>query len=263
MSDFFKASPVARQIPLDNSGLSYKSLNLQDVLSEIRNRIVYTPENLTATASTTVTLLESSSSLQLVSGGMVTGYVIRLPDATTLFNGRKFEIANKSTSNITIQDSSGATLFILTPDSIALLTLRSNSSVAGLWLQAVVYSVATGIQSVNLTSSTLFSTSSTTDVAITGFSVIPGPGTWAVWYSSDITITGNNRIAFCSIYKNTTQLADSQRSRQGVGSNFVADQQTLAIVNTNETDSISVRVRITANSLNIQGRSLLLIRLGV
>lgn len=262
MSNFVKASPVAQGIPFDNTGLSYQSNNLQEVLSEIRDRIVYTPQNLTATASTTANLLESNSSLQLISGGTVTGYAIRLPDATTLFNGRRFELANKSTSNINILDGSGALLFTLVPDGIAILTLRSNSTAAGVWLQAVIYSVATGIQSINLTAMSNFVTSSATDVAITGFTVTPGPGTWAVWYSSDIIIGANNRIAFCSIYKNSTQLGDSERTQQGVGSNFQTDQQTLTVTTTNSTDTISIRVRVNAGNLTIEGRSLLLIRLG-
>jgi hypothetical protein len=263
MSDYVKASPVAKSIPVDNTGISYKSENLQDLAAEIRERIVYTPANLTAIASTTSTLLESSPSLQLISGGMVTGYVVRLPDATTLFTGRRFEIANKSMSSIDIQDGSGVVLFTLVPDGIAILTLRTGGSSAGVWLQAVIFSVATGIQNINLNSGTSFITSSSVDVQITGFVVTPGPGTWAVWFSGDIIIGANNRIANCSIYKNNTQTSDSDRSTQGVSSNFRAQLQTLSVVNTNSIDTINVRVRINSGNLTVNGRSLLLIRLGV
>lgn len=257
----FKVGPVAESIPFDNDGIKFNSENLQDVAEELRGNTVLSIENLTSTLNGNHDILANDSNLHVVSG-TATGYSVTLPNATTLFKGRRFEILNTNIETVEVKDNGGNVLATLITDDNITLTLEDTITSNGNWITTVVTTAATGIISYVVETDTMFMTSSSTDVLITGFTVTPVTGRYAVWFSSDIDISQNNRLADCTIYSDGVASADTKRTVQGVSSNFNSNFQTLGEVIVNGSQMVDVRVAITAGNLTINGRTLLLIRLG-
>ena len=222
---------------------------------------VYSLETHTSTLNGTDVLTKDSVTIHRIIGSG-TGYSVQLPDATTLMFGRRFEISNESSETIILKDGSGATLFEVISGSFATATLESDGSAAGNWIITIIGDAATGITSYSVGSSTTFSTTSSTDVVITGLTVTPVSGRYALFYSADITIGSNNRVAECVAYVGGTVVERTRRDTQGVGSNYRSAQQTIAEIIVDGTEAVDIRVNISAGSLNVFGRRLLLIRLG-
>ena len=251
----------APDIPFIPAASSLRSTNVSDVLKELRQTIVYEPDELTSSLDGTHQIAALDNSLHIVSGS-ATGYSIKLPDATTQFKGVKYEVANQSSQPISIKDFNGGSLATLNPADVLIATLQSNSTAAGVWVLLSISSIASGVQAFNVTASSEFSTDSVTDILLTGLSITPSSGTWGVWFSANIVITANNRIAECTVYKDGVAVEDTRRDVQGVGSNYKSNFQTLGIISVNGSQALDIRVNITAGSLNITGRSFLIIRLG-
>jgi hypothetical protein len=253
--------PVAKEVALKTQNLSARSKNMQDVIDELQKQKVFDPEYTTLSLNGTLDLDNTNNTLHILTGS-ATGFSIELPDATTLFNGAQYIIANQSTATVFIKDSTGTQLIELLADSVSTIYLQSNNTVAGIWIGTVVSGFATGIISYNITSSVPFTTNSSSDVLITGFSITPLAGKYAAWYSSDIEIQQNNRLARCTIYKANSAIADSTRVVQGMSNNFVSAHQTLTTTSVNGSQALDVRVRVSGGNLTTNERSLLLIRLG-
>jgi hypothetical protein len=91
---------------------------------------------------------------------------------------------------------------------------------------------------------------------------MPVTGRYAVWFSADIDISQNNRLADCTIYNDGVAATDTKRTVQGVSSNFNSNFQTLGEVTVDGSKAIDIRVAISSGNLTVGGRTLLLIRLG-
>lgn len=259
------STQVAASVPFNPSGLAYVSNSVQDVAAEIRRSIVYDPTVTAATASGTKTLTQADDTLQVITGTAIAGYSVVLPDATTLFNGRKFDIVNSNTLDIAVKDGTGALLFNLPTQSVAQLTLQSNSTSAGVWIQVVVSTVATGILNFKLTSSTPFTTTSTTDVPITGFSITPSSGTYVAMYNADVLYTTTPRYHYYSYYVGGVKVTTSERRQITSRSNQGMSDSLLETFTVNGSQAVDVRVRtdVSGGSLTVNARTLVLIRLGV
>jgi len=221
---------------------------------------------LTPTATTlngTLTLTNTSNGCQVLTG-TAAGYSIALPNATTLTNGWKFELYNTTNQTIDVKDGSGATLFTLAQGSVAPIILQSNSTQAGVWIswQILSSSIASGIINYKVTGNVPFTTSSSSDVVITNMSVLPQAGTYAAWFSGNITIVKNNDLSYASFYKAGVKVGDSERANQGSSSNFQTQSNTLTIISVNGSQTVDVRVRISTDTLTVTGRTMTFIRLG-
>jgi hypothetical protein len=86
---------------------------------------------ITAAAGTTV-LTNASLAWQQVVG--TTTQTIQLPDATTLYKGLAFTIANSATGLVTITDNASATVDTLVTGSTSVLVLTANGTSAGTWV---------------------------------------------------------------------------------------------------------------------------------
>ena len=86
---------------------------------------------ITAAAGTTV-LTNSSSGWQQVVG--TTTQTIQLPNATTLYKGLAYTIANNSTGSVTIKDSASTTLDTTITGGTSVLVLTTNGTSAGTWV---------------------------------------------------------------------------------------------------------------------------------
>lgn len=251
----------AQDVPFDKTGTSFKKDWVRDTLIEIRGQIVYDPTTIIATLNGTTVLVQASKTLQILNG-TAAGYSFMLPDATTLDKGRKFEIANTNPNAVLLKDNGGAILAVINKDDVVIATLENNSSTSGNWILLVISSIASGVQAFNVISSTLFTTNTGTDVLIPGMTITPSAGTYGVWYSSEIKISQNNKLAACVIYKDGIAVENTRRNVQGVGSNFNSDMQTLGIISLDGTQALDIRVNVNSGSLEVSQRSFLIIRLG-
>lgn len=251
----------ARGTPFDIVGTSLRKDNLQETSEELRKQTVYDPEHTVTTVSGDLNLNTTSSTLQFLTGSAI-GFDINLPDATTLFEGQSYILVNESVASVSIKDYSGTQVFELLAESIAIVFLQDNALSAGVWVGYVVSGFATGILSYNVTSSILFSTTSATDVIITGFTVTPVAGRYAVWFNARMQSNSASATNNWRIYKGGVGVVDSDRgARFGAAStDFPCSTQT--VVSVNGSQAVDVRVRRTGGTLSVFDRTITLIRLG-
>lgn len=83
----------------------------------------------TATSAGTLTLISTSETYQIFTGS--TTHILKLPDATTMPNGRRFELINASTGDITVQDSTAAVIGTVATGVSKIFRLADNSTAAG------------------------------------------------------------------------------------------------------------------------------------
>lgn len=81
--------------------------------------------------------LTATSENTVITTGTAFGQVVRLPSATTILAGHRFQLFNSSSQQITVQDGSGAVYFVLTAGSSATVVLRTSGTVAGVWARAI------------------------------------------------------------------------------------------------------------------------------
>lgn len=101
---------------------------------------------ITATATATTTLINTSKTVQIFTG--TNPQTVVFPDATTMAVGQSFSVYNQSTSSLTLQfngggsftDAGGTTYGTLPAGSPLLVILQTNVTSAGTW--AVVATVA-------------------------------------------------------------------------------------------------------------------------
>lgn len=129
-------------------------------------------------------------------------------------------------------------------------------------IKEIASAVASGVLNYNTTSSTNFSTSSTTEVLITGFQVTPASGTYAVWSSAAMQSTASGSTLQGTLYKSGVAVADSTRDSRVAASNANIVFSTMSIIQVNGTDTIDMRVKTSSATMTVGKRSLLLIRLG-
>lgn len=259
------SSPVSRNIPFDNTiAPGYNSSNVQDVLQDIRCYNIFNPEYTTISTNGVLNLTNTNSSYNFLSGSG-TNYSVVLPNATTLFKGRTYTLFNTTNETIEIKNNSGIVLTTLAQQSLVYIYLQDNGSSSGVWVlwQILLSSVASGIINYNVTSQIAFSTTSTSDIIITGFSVTPQAGTYAIWYNAGNSTNKNNAKYDCSIYKNGLQIVDSKRTFLGVSGTFAAISSTTTISQFNGSEICDVRVAApNGGTLTVNNRSLILIRIG-
>lgn len=256
------SSPVSRSVPFDSTNTSIRSDEMQAVVEELRAQTVYDPESTATTLNGTLTLSSASRTLHFITGTQ-TGFKVDLPNATTLFNGQSYVVDNESTASINIRDTGGNSLFEVLADSIAVVFLQSNSTANGVWTGYVVSGFATGILSYNLISSTTFTTVSTTFVPITGYTVTPVAGTYAIWFNAGIVYTTTPIYHYWALFRAGVIIADSEREQQTSRSNQGMVDTTQTVAQFNGSEALDVRYRRgTSGSINVNERSLTLIRLG-
>jgi len=198
--------------------------------------------------------------------GTATGFKIRLPNAQTLTTGWKYDLFNSSTVPIQIYYNDTTTLAgTLLASAYVSITLESNTTTNGSWLRWGAYTggTASGILNYNISSSTPFTLSTgTADTLIAGMSLTPTQGTYALWYDGSIVITGNNTVVRTTFYKANAIWTDSLRTIESSVSTFNTTHSTIAIIQFTGSELLEVRVARSSNTLTINGRSLIMIRLG-
>lgn len=244
---------------VDNANQSTNIKVKQQLESKV---LVTTPAFTTATTSGSLTLNNLSASVQFITG-VAANFTVYLPDATTLTLGTNYEIYNRSSSPVTIRHHDNTFLGTLAPESVSSLVLQSNSTPAGVFSPFTVeIAQAAGIANVQASSDVAFTTSSTTDVPVTGMTLTPPSGLYYFSFSSYNSSTQNNSLSSVTAYKNGTPISATLRTAQSTASNFVFLLQTQGVVSLNGVDEISIRAKVTLGSLTISGRNIILLRLG-
>lgn len=254
-------SPVARSIPFDKTGLGFTSQSIQDALAELLASKVWDQASTASTLNGTLTMTSSSKALQFITGTQ-TGFSVVLPDATSIFLGTHYEIANASSQSLSVKDGGGTILFTLVANSIGFFSLRTAGSAAGVWVfyQSAISDASQSVTNYHLNSTTPFGTTSASDVLITGFSITPASGTYGVFFNASLVGSTGSGSHFWSVYKNGVQVADSERkeaNKSGAQSN-----STQTVVSMPGAQAVDVRVRTGSGTCTVNARSLVLIRLG-
>lgn len=97
----------------------------------------------TATSGGTLTLLNNSETYQVFTGTL--GHTLKLPNATTMSNGMRFEVINSSTGVITIQDNGSNIITTIDAGASKIFRLADNSSSNGTYDITVVASGGNGV----------------------------------------------------------------------------------------------------------------------
>jgi len=262
-SPYISSTQVASSVPFDNViAPTFTSTDVQSAIKEIRDQEVQNNRTQATTAAGTLTLLSTDLTTQFLTGSAV-GYNVILPNATLIPTGIVYTIYNTSSETVQIKDGNNNNLFVLAQSSIGVMILRVGGSAAGTWIyEQTIINTSTGIINYNLTSSTTFTTTSTTDVLITGFTLTPQAGTYAVLYNAESLLTTTPKTHWWSVYKNGIKITDSERSQDTAHSNQNMNDSTMSIFQATGSEQVDVRVRTQNGSLSIYERSLLLIRLG-
>ena len=259
-------SPVAPAIPMDNAPSFYSGTSVQNAFDELRKRSLLIPQSTTITTNGTLTLTAASNALQFFTG-TASGFSIVLPAANTIKIGELFILANPSNNTLQVKDGSGANLFTLSQNSIAYCYLRIDTTVAGTWIyyQVLASSTASGIVNYSLDNATPFVTSTRfpTYVPITGFSVTPQAGTYAVWYNATVFYTTTPKAHYWALYKGGVQEAGSVRSQDTAHSSQTMVDSTIDVLSFDGSTTLDVRVSCdNTGTLTVNSRTLILIRLG-
>lgn len=224
----------------------------------------YVPQSTPTSTNGTLTLGLVSNSLQVITGS-ASGFSVVLPSALILVPGWKYEIQNTSSQSINVKDNAGTVLATLGPTENGFFTLLTNASAAGVWNAWSVYSLPGGLfQSYKVVSTTPFICTQTTDQLITGFSITPAAGSYAVWFNASVFYTATPRGHWWSFYKGGSQIIDSERTQDTAHSNqnMFDAAMTTSFFNGSEACDVRVRNSPTSGQLTVNARSLVLIRLG-
>jgi hypothetical protein len=223
---------------------------------------IQVPTSTAVTSNGTLTLTATSNSLQFLTG-VAAGFSIVLPSSLTMAQGQYFEIYNTTTSPVTIKKSSGSTLTTLNSNSVIKITAQTTDAIDGNWLTwSLEVQVASGITNYTTASTTPFATTSATDVQITGFTLTPMAGTYAIWFNSSNSSVVNNSMNYISLYKDGIQVTGTERVVQSVASNFTFQMSAQGTATFNGAEQLRVYVRVSSGTLTINARSLIMIRLG-
>jgi len=99
----------------------------------------------TVSSASTLSLTVASEMIQVITGS-TSGQIVKLPDATTLTVGYRYEIWNATSVNVTVNDNSSATLLLLAPNERATFILQTATPAAGVWLWSVMVKNSTAEQ---------------------------------------------------------------------------------------------------------------------
>ena len=233
------------------------------VESQLQHAALVTTVTSTATtASGTLTLTSSSNCCQVITG-TATGYMVKLPDATTLTVGQKYEIFNQSTQSVSVVDSASGALVTAATTSTIYALLQANGTAAGTWIVWQLFTGSGGgVISYQLTSNTAFTTTSATLVVITSFTLSPIAGLYVVWASGSWQSSQASNTQDVDIFNNGTAVSNSARTYQSFGSSKPGPMYTQTITQVASGSAVDVRVSTTAGTLTVNERSLVLLRIG-
>jgi hypothetical protein len=210
-----------------------------------------------ATANSTLSLTVSSNTNQNFSG-TTAGQIVKLPDATTLLNGRVFYIWNQSTQSIALQDNGGNALRTIRADTAVCCVLVSNGTSNGSW---VIEKFLLTEYSVDATATTSTTNTSVTDVLADSMTLTPPRGVYRVNFSSSIVNSANGaQRTFVSLYVGGVQQTHTEIP-VGTAGGAYAPVSISAQEIVDGTQAIEVRWRVAAGTSTMTQRTLSVLRI--
>jgi len=91
----------------------------------------------TVASASTLSLVVGSEMIQVITGS-VAGQIVKLPDATTLTVGYRYEVWNATSVNVTVNDNASALLVLLAPNERVIFILQTATPAAGVWLWSIL-----------------------------------------------------------------------------------------------------------------------------
>lgn len=251
---------IANILNLTASGNA--TLSTATITKNILNYGIQVPTATAVTTNGSLSLTATSNSLQFLTG-TATGFSIVLPSSVTMSQGQYFEIYNTTTAPITIKKNSGTVLSVLNANSVIKITAQTTNVVDGDWLTwSLEVQVASGITNYTIAATAAFSTSSTTDVQVTGFTLTPMAGTYAIWYNASCTSVSNNSMNYTTLYKDGVAIAGTERVAQSVASNFTFQMTAQGTASFTGAEQLRVYTRVTTGTFTTNARSMIMVRLG-
>jgi hypothetical protein len=104
----------------------------------------------TTASASTLSLTVASTMLQIITGS-VAGQIVKLPDATTLTIGYRYEIWNQTTVNVTVNDNASGVLSLMGTLQRGVFVLQAAGSAAGTWAYTVSTQSPTSSQQLQVT----------------------------------------------------------------------------------------------------------------
>lgn len=218
----------------------------------------------TATAAGTTTLTVSSVSQQYFTGA--TTQTVVLPVTSTLVLGQQYIIVNNSTGNVTVQSSGANNIQVMTSNTRLTVTcILTSGTTAASWDSEYILQNPVGTEvsfAANIT------TTSATDVLLTGMTQTPVAGIYFVCFSTWLTHSTAAATATISIYVggvlNTATIRTVIPFPGGLLTPATLDVlvATNAIVTVNGSQAIEIRWKTSAGTATAHNGSYDLIRIG-
>lgn len=122
--------------------------------------------------------------------------------------------------------------------------------------------IASGIVNYKVNDVSLFSTTSNSYVVLTGMTVTPEAGLYAIWINFSANTSAANKIIYLAVFRDGTMLADSERDTLAAAASQSVIQSTQTTAQFNGSETCDLRVKVSGNTLHVAARSMILIRLG-
>ena len=226
--------------------------------------LMYSTSNaLTSTGSTQGTALLLSKSYNIVTT-VATNTGVRLPAPSAA--GYICVIVNRGANSLRIYPNTGGQIDSLGTNAFYLMSTSQNvtfrAATTTQWYSAGSSTAGSGISSLltEITSSTPFTTSSLTDVVITGmtYTVIDQITKTLITFNGSGGVSANGTATY-SVYHNGVIVSNSDRAIQPPGSGAVATVSTQAVVTGVTIGSvIDVRVRTTSGTITVNTRGMII-----
>lgn len=252
-------TPAGSTTPVE--AMRIDSTGLVRVVGTLRSRSGITDTTVQATANTTTSLVATSNGVQVFTG-TTAGQILKMPDATTLLVGQQFIVYNQASVSVAVQNTGGGAIKTSPNNSITVVSLQDNSTANGVWSATVSFDSA--YQEVSATAGAAIT--SGTDVLVTGMTITPAAGTYAVTFTSTGSYSNSNTTQTISIYAGGVQNANSSRTvgsaTAGLGATQDSAITTNGTVTVNGSQAIEIRARRSANTFTINARTMTIIRVG-
>jgi hypothetical protein len=132
---------------------------------------------------------------------------------------------------------------------------------AGSWVDP--FTVFTGVSGTLVEQTSSFTTTSATYVPVTGMTVTPGAGTYAVWLNGVIGNGSNGRESRIAVFNNGTIITNSERFSEGQANNR-SGVASFTVTTVADAQAIDIRLRtdVGGGTAQLENRSVYVVRIG-
>ena len=254
-------------VKLDSANFNYfSSTTVPSIYESITNFNVHTGDTTIHFTKANINLNQIGSSAHTHTVSQITDYVAGNNVSNTLFNSHT---GNTSNPHQTTALQVGSYTIAATDNWLSTKISQSASTAANDFLVGsgsntfikktlaetkTILSIGQAYSS----STTTVTTSSGTDVLLTDMAIIPGAGTYTVWFVSSFSNSNAGRITTFSIYANGSLVTSV--AMPNAAANSIYPVQAITTVTVNAGETVEVRWKRDSNTSSCYCRTLLLIK---